>query len=357
MSEYLNETKDLIGRITNEVRKNDVLVKDLILKLAKHIEKGLKERRPEALNQAEIYVKTGRGYSKVSEDKTNPKNISKIIRGMKDKYFSNLSDSYISECLPEEYKETKAKNEKEFDIDIISDRDLIQKGAELTRRYKKLLDHGPAQDIKIKKSVEGIKNHQFKCDLTSIIVDIALNIEKDYVKGKLTDETVKELVRRFKTISDKRFAVDECKYEAILLACSTVDSLNNSTKYETEILDRWDMFDRETKCRKCNGDLDQCRADKCSCACHESVKRLTTKGLKWAKEHNPHLKKLDESIQQLSEWEDNICSIGKVILRNPHTKDFMKKADREKILYDHIEKKKCEQCEFFLEDHPNFFDE
>jgi len=352
MSEYLNTTKTLINNIAAITKSPEL--KPLITALADHVAKGLKEKRPEAINQAKVAIGDSRRYS---SDPTNLVHVSKIVKMLKEKYFPTVSDKWIEKCMRDEYKESRTVQEKELDVDSITDKDLIKHGAELNRRHKKLLDHGPAQDIKVKKSVEGIKNHDFKCDLTSIIVDIALNIEKDYLTKKLSDETVKELVRRFKTISDKRFAVDECKYEAILLACSTVDSLNNSTKYETEILNRWEMFDRENKCRKCYGDLEGCRAEKCGCACHESVKRLTTKGLKWAKEHNPHLKKLDDNIQKLSEWEDTICSVGKVLLRNPHTGDYMSMKDRKRILYDHIDKSNCDQCEFFLEDHPNFFDE
>ena len=351
MSDYLNETKDIIGDIA-KITKQPML-KPLILKLADHVAKGLTLRTPEAINQSKMAQGNSNRHANTPEALLH---VSKIVKMLKAKYFPTVSDRWIQECMPAEYKEPQSTQEKKVDLSEISDAQLIDEGADIQRRIKKLQDHGPAQEPKIKKTLEGIKSHKFACDLSAVMAEILENIEKDYLTGKLTDDLVKQLVRRFRTVADKRYAVDECKYEAILLACSTVDSLNNSTKYETEILTRWQMFDREQKCLKCNKNINNCRATRCKCACHESVKRLTTKGLKWAIEHNPHLKKLDDNLEKLSEWEDNICAIGKVILRNPHTADFMSKTDRKRILFDHIEKDKCTTCEMYIQEHPDFFD-
>ncbi len=363
MSEYISVQKDLITEITT-ITKNPKL-KPLIVKLSNLIADGLKEGKPEAINQSKMALGNSIRYSK---DLGNLKNVSKIVKMLKEKYFPTVSDKWIEQCIPEEYKETRNPKEVEPTVDIedITDKQLIEQGAELQRRYKKLLDHGPAKDIKIKKSVEGIKNHEFLSETGNMLSEIIQNIEKDIqtamdnkdeVKLEKLKSIDKEIAKRLRTIADRRFATDELKYEAIILASSTYDSLNNSTKGETEILPRWEVFDRETKCRKCFGDLSGCRAEKCNCACHETVKHLTTKGLKWAKNHNPELAKLDKHIEKLAEWSDDICSIGKVILRNPHTGDYMKPLDRKKLLYSHIEKDKCEECEFFLDEHPNFFEE
>lgn len=361
MNDYLNVQKDLLNEISS-ITKNPQL-KPLIIKLAHEIAKGLKEKRPEAINQAKLAIGDGRRYSL---DPTNLVHVSKIVKMLKEKHFPTVSNVWIQQCMPDEYKEFRTVQEKELNVDEITDKQLIEKGSELQRRIKKLQSCGPAQDIRIKKSVEKIKNHEFNMDISGVLADIIINIEKDYAtaldnndeeKLKRLKDIDKEVAARLNTIADRRFATDELKYEAILLATSTYDSLNNATKYETEILPRWEVYDRESKCRKCLGDFSGCRAEKCTCACHETVKHLTTKGLKWAKEHNPHLKKLDENIKVLSEWTDDICSVGKVILRNAHTGDYMTPEQRKKLLYSHIDKSKCDECEFFLQDHPNFFDE
>lgn len=356
MSEYLNTTNNIVFKITELNTGTVTKLKPLLLKLAEHIATGLRERKPEAINQSKLAIGNSRRHS------TEPENIlhvSKIICYLKDKYFPSVSKNWIIENLPSEYKEPRSEfkeREKEFDMNILSDKDLIDHGQDIMRRYKKLTSHGPSQDIRMK-TIRDVEENSDEFPLKDIWIEIYKNMFDDWKSGKVNDDVFKEIARRFKSISDKRFATDEAKYEAILLACSTYDSLNNSTKYETEILSRWELFDREKKCRKCYYDLSGCRADKCSCACHESVKRLTTKGLKWAKEHNPHLKKLDEQIERLSEWSDDICAFGKALLRNPHIEDHMKKKDVRNIMYNHIEKDKCEVCEFFLEDHPNFFEE
>lgn len=305
----------------------------------------------------------GRRYS------TEPQNlvhVSKIVKMLREKYFPTVSITWIQKCMPDEYKEYRTVQEKEFDVNSITDKQLIEKGAEISRRIKKLSSRGPAQDIRIKKSVEGLKNHEFLTESANILYQIILNIEKDMQveidnkdeeKLNRLKEIDKEIAKRLNTIADRRFSTNIQKYEAIILATGTYDSLNNATKYETEILPRWEVYDRERKCRKCMDDLTQCRTEKCNCACHETVKHLTTKGLKWAKDHNPDLKKLDEGIKRFSEWNDDICSIGKVILQNAHTGDYMNPTMRKKLIYSHIQKDKCEDCEFFLDEHPNFFNE
>jgi len=352
MSEYLNTTRKLTAEIKKISDVQQVQLKPLILKLANHIAEGLENKRPEAVNQAKAIVSKGR-YSK---DPTNIKNVSKIIKALRDKYFPSISFNHIHTSLPEKYKETRETQPKDFDINSITDRDLIKQGPEIIKRIKDLQPRGPAQDYKTK-TVKDIEEDVSGFPLKDEWLQIYSSMYDDWESKRVPQEIFLKIKKRWKTIADKRFATDEAKYEAILLACSTYDSLNNSTKYETEILNRWEQFDREQKCLKCNNDLNQCRAEKCGCACHEAVKRLTTKGLKWAKEHNPHLKKLDEQIQRLSEWSDDICDFGKVLLRNPHVGDYMTKKERRNILANHIIKDKCEQCEFFLEEHPNFFEE
>lgn len=351
MSEYLNTTKELIGEIKKISDTAKVQLKPLVLKLADHIAEGLRNKKPEAVNQAKLIVSKGR----YSNDPTNIKNVSKILKALRDQYFPAISVSHIEKSLPDEYKETRNPTEKTFDVNEITDRDLIANRQEIQKRIRDLEPRGPAQDYKVK-TPKDVEEDDSEFPLKTVWLKIYNDMYEDWKSGRVSKDIFKLLKRRFKTIADKRFATDEAKYEAIILASSTYDSLHNSTKYETEILNPWERYDREMKCLKCYGDLTSCRAEKCSCACHEGVKHLTTKGLKWAIEHSPHLKKLDEQINYLSEWEDNVCSFGKILLRNPHTSDYMSKTDMKKIMSNHILKDKCETCEFFLDEHPDFFD-
>lgn len=364
LSNYISIADKIITDISNITKNTEVKIKPLIQSLAQTVADGLKEKDPQMVKLAEEVVSKGR-YSK---DPTSLKNVSKIVKFLKTKHFPSVSDKWIENSIPDEYKETRTQQEREGELtNLISDRDLLDHSAEIIKRIKQIQHHGPSTEPKFKKSIEGIKKHEFNMEFSNILADIILNLEREYeekFENKEKDPEAfedlkradKELTRRGRTISDKRNATSEAKYEAILLAASTFDSLNNATKYETEILTRWELFDREKTCRKCFNDLTDCRLSKCNCACHEPVKRLTTKGLKWAKEHNPHLQKLDKHIERISEWSDDICAFGKILLRNPHVDDYMDSKKKREILANHIEKDKCEQCEFFLEDHPNFFE-
>lgn len=340
----------------------------LLLKLADHIADGLNKRRPEMINLSKL----AQGNS--NRHANNPEkllHVAKIIGYLRDKHFPSRSYTWILEHLPAEYKEPRkefTKKETVTESPELSDKQVLDMGKDLIKRYKQLTNTKAAQPIKFKdiESIEELSDDEFP--LTKVWIEIYENMYNDYKKQlENKDKTpeqfkefmdkLREVAKRFKTIADRRFAVDEQKYEALILASSTYDSLNNSTKHETEKLDRWEVHRREQDCLKCYGDLSSCMAEKCRCACHDTEKRLTTKGLKWAIDHNPHLNKLDKHIEKLSEWNDDICSFAKVILLNPHNEDYMKPKDLRNIMADHIKTDKCDQCEFFLQDHPNYFDE
>jgi len=146
MSEYINTTKEITAEIKKISDSTKTQLKPLILKLAEHIAKGLIEKRSEAIRQATAIVNKGR-YSK---DPTNLKNVSKIIKAIRDKHFPTVSFNHIHTTLPEKYKETRITQEKEFDVNSISDKDLIDKRHEIIKRIKDLQPRGPAQDYKTK---------------------------------------------------------------------------------------------------------------------------------------------------------------------------------------------------------------
>ena len=119
---------------------------------------------------------------------------------------------------------------------------------------------------------------------------------------------------------------------------------------------RWEIEEDEKNCRLCRDKL-ECVATKCKCTCHDIVKPMTTKGLKFAINSNKSLKELDDRMKQImnEDWSD-ICPFAKILLKNPKIDKYMKNSSKKKIIASHIEKDNCNQCESFLEDNPNFFD-
>ena len=83
---------------------------------------------------------------------------------------------------------------------------------------------------------------------------------------------------------------------------------------------------------------------------------MTTKGLKYAIKTNSDLTELDRQIKNLVTMDNDICKMGKMLLQNPKTFKLLGKVETEKLMYAHIEKYDCLQCEMFLEKNPKFFD-
>ena len=91
--------------------------------------------------------------------------------------------------------------------------------------------------------------------------------------------------------------------------------------------------------------------------CHRVVRPMTTKGLKYAIKTNEDLKSLDQQVKRLQQIDNDICRIGKMLLENPKTKKLLGNVEIKKLIYSHIEKEECLQCDLFLEKNPKFFDE
>ena len=109
------------------------------------------------------------------------------------------------------------------------------------------------------------------------------------------------------------------------------------------------------KCRECI--KENCKKEKCNHECHRVVRPMTTKGLKYAIKTNDDLTQLDKEVKKLMVYGDDICPMGKRLLRNPKTLKMLGKVEIEKLIYKHIEKQDCLECDMFLEKHPNHFKE
>jgi hypothetical protein len=182
---------------------------------------------------------------------------------------------------------------------------------------------------------------------------LAIKMEHDH-KEKHEDKLCKDYSKRTKMVRDSRFATDINAYEAIIMAVNSTQSLKNAISGEWEFKTVWEVKDDEEKCRECI--KDQCRNGKCKHECHRVVRPMTTKGLKYAIKTNDDLHALDKQIQRLSEIENDICKIGKILLENPKTKKLLQSAGVKKMLYNHIDRDECLQCDLYMEKFPNFFD-
>jgi len=178
--------------------------------------------------------------------------------------------------------------------------------------------------------------------------------DKDNPLHKHEDKLCKEYAKRAKMVRDSRFATDSNSYDAIILACNSTQSLKNAISGEWEFKTIWEVKDDEDKCRECI--KDQCRAEKCNHECHRVIRPMTTKGLKYAIKTNEDLNNLDQQVKRLMTLNNDICKIGKMLLENPKTKKLLGKVEIKKLMYSHIEKDDCLQCDLFLEKNPKFFD-
>jgi len=83
---------------------------------------------------------------------------------------------------------------------------------------------------------------------------------------------------------------------------------------------------------------------------------MTTKGLKYAIKTNEDLKNLDNRIKLLTEVQNDICRLGKILIENPKTKAKLGVVEIKKLMYSHVEREECLQCDLFLSKNPRFFE-
>jgi len=169
------------------------------------------------------------------------------------------------------------------------------------------------------------------------------------------DKLCKDYSKKIKMVRDSRFATDANSYDAILLGANSTQSLKNSISGEWEFKTVWEVKNDEDGCRECIHE--NCRHEKCKHECHRVVRPMTTKGLKYAIKTNEDLKELDKRIKYLVEMNNDICRMGKMLLQNPKSKKQLGIAAIKRLIYAHIEKEECSQCDLFLTKNPTFLDD
>jgi hypothetical protein len=336
-----DERKDILDKLA---KASDIIKdkKGLIKQLAKNIEKSLDTQ----------YIKVL--ASNAGIDNPEKKDISALIKRLKDSHFPTFSDRYVSECLSEEYKRDYAGRVEDTSKVIrwnVSNDDQREQMEQEIKDYKK--SNSPAKAIITKARKEDMEKYTWKCHTANELALLAIKMEEDH-EEKHQDVLCKEYAKRAKMVRDSRFATDANSYEAIILACNSTQSLKNSIKGEWEFKTVWEIKEDEKKCRECI--LDQCEKERCRHECHRVVRPMTTKGLKYAIKTNEDLSNLDQHIKRLETLNNDICRIGKMLIENPKSKKLLGATAIKRLIYSHIEKDECLNCDMFLEKHVDFFD-
>jgi hypothetical protein len=336
-----SERKDIIdklAKVSDSIRDK----KELILKLAKNIEKNLD--KPDIKNMCVI----------IGIDNPDKSNISSIIKRLRDKHFKSISNTWIQDVLPREYKRVYDKEMTEkSEVVRLSDSYISEHAEELKAKIKQVEQNNtPAKPIIPKARVDEMQKHSWKCWFAEELALLAIKLETEH-EEKHEDKMCKEYSKRARTTRDSRFATSMNAYEAIILAINTSQSLKNAISGEWEFKTVWEVREDEKKCRECLGFKD-CEKNNCKHECHRVVRPMTTKGLKWAIKTNDELNELDKEIKRLTEINNDLCRMGKMILENPKSKKLLGRKEQTKLIYAHIEREDCLQCDLFLEKNPNF---
>lgn len=338
---------DEISKISDHIKKD---IKPLVQRLAKNIADNLKSA--EIINLAKLQ----------GIEDPQPTDVVHIIERLRKKYEWSFGRTSLFNYIQKEYKTTLVEeyakpvrvndNYIETHIDELKDK---------IKDWEK--KHTPAKDIITKARVEDMEKYTWRCHLAEELAMLAIKLEKEHMAedqngnflAQHEDKLCADYAKRAKRVRDSRFATNTNAYEAIILACNVSDSLKNSISGEYSFKTVWEVRDDEDKCRECI--QEKCRSESCKHECHRVVRPMTTKGLKYAIKTDEDLSELDAHIKRLAEIGNDICGFGKIILENPKAKKKLGIPAMKRVIYAHIEKDECFQCDHFLEKNPTFFDE
>ena len=353
MIDYIERTDRIISKIKDINNKQSEKLKPLILELARHLEEGIKSKRPEIIISLKVILLKDTLRPRGQDDIT-PKLIAQLIHKIKSDHFSTISESWINKTLPNKYKQDRVvvKQVSRLKSEDVSDSDLFRLRDSFQDRIRKMVNIGqPSKDIKLKEKVSDLERYSWKCHAAQELAKICIKMEKEH-KLKHIDEFCKKACSSIRMARDERYATTESQYQAIIVASEFTRSLSKVTEEVIEYIGRWDIDDNEKHCRECL-DMDDCRSRKCNHLCHGTAKQLTTKGVKWAIEHNPKLKELHTRLKRLQTDDDDMCAYMKIIFKNPLMRLNM--ADKKTLMAKHIDKDDCDQCLMFTTEHPDFF--
>ena len=337
------EAKDLIdkiSKISDSVKKD---IKPLVQQLAKNIGDNIKH--PEIINMAH------------AEGIKDPQltDVTRILNRLRKKYQWSFGMTALYSYVQKEYKTVHMENQPEYESPVRIE-SILKDPERLAALEEKIKEHKrqgvPAKDIITKARVEDMEKYTWNCHVAEELAMLAIKMEHEHSKHE--DKLCKDYAKKARMVRDSRFATNSNAYDAIILACNSTQSLKHSISGEWEFKTVWEVKDDEDKCRECIHE--NCRKESCNHECHRVVRPMTTKGLKYAIKTNDDLKQLDREVKKLVSLEDDICSMGKKLLRNPKTLKLLGVKAIKRLMYSHVEKDDCLQCDLFLESHPKHFD-
>ena len=270
-------------RVINEIKhfEKDIkpVVKAKILELARIYEAAIDEKNQIGMTK----IKNVKGRDK--DEEPNIKDIASLLNKLREENFNMISKGWLYKILPEKYKHDYKKDD--IRIDEISDKELYMHKDDLIRRIKDM-ERGPSQDIKIKETKEDIDKYNFECFIAGELAKLAVKMEKDH-KHKHDPKLCTKISKHVKSARDSRYATAMQEYEALIVACNSTTSLAHVVEGEYGFKTRWEIEEDEHNCRNCLDKI-ECAATKCKCPCHDVVKKMTTKGLKFAINSNTIIK-------------------------------------------------------------------
>ena len=251
MDELTHERLRLIEQF-NLLEKDSIKdKKEIIQDLAKNLERSLKAKRPDIMNQLQILSL-----------EPDVRSISTLIKRIRDKNNWSVSDRWVDKILPSYYKIRELEPKVTGQQVYLSD-NYLKENADIILSRIKDVTKGPAKDIKIKERIRDVEEYDWACHFAQELVKLAINMEKEH-EGKHDKGLCSEYAKRAKSTRDRRFATSINNYEAIIIGVHASTSLKNAIAGEWEFLTRWDIEDNEKKCTECLGHS-QCEKEKCGC--------------------------------------------------------------------------------------------
>ena len=366
MNQEANVLIDKISKISNGIKSD---LKPLIIKLSKNI--GDNINHPEIKNMAHL----------CGVDDPKLTDVARIMNRIREKQRWAFGQTAMYEYIEPKYKDGKVETIGNSNLVRLTDNKIeelvqsyISDNVDIVDDQIKALKRlsTPAKDIITKARKEEMEQYTWKCHLANELALLAIKMEnehtavsqKEVINGKVVpggkilhnhdDSLCKEYAKRTKLVRDSRFATDVNSYEAIIVACNTTDSLKHAIAGEWEFKTVWEVKKDEAECRECI--QERCADEKCNHECHRVVRPMTTKGLKYAIKTNEDLKNLDNRIKLLTEVQNDICRLGKILIENPKTKDKLGVVEIKKLMYSHVEREECLQWALFLTNNPRFFE-
>ena len=296
------------------------------------------------------------------QDEITVRLVAQLIKKIKSKHFPSVSNNWINRVLPSKFKEEARNKPRETVIlsEHISDEQLYRIKDTIKKRIQGMENTGPAKEIKIKETVKDVRGYTWRCPTAQELARLAIKMETEH-DSEHDVKYCEKSSRAIKMARDGRFATTMSRYEAIVVGAEHTKSLANVAEGEFEHLKRWEVEANEKACDDCLS-RDHCAATQCNHVCHHIVKPLTTKGIKWAIRTNKDLADLQTRIKRLQSESDDLCPMMKTIFTNPHMTKKLTMGDKKKLMARHIEiaahgGDECDQCLYFIEEHPNFYRE